>query len=72
MYILGIHDGHGAGVALLKNGKIICEINEEQLLNLRYYIGFPHKSIEFVLHKAKIKICDIVYVVLPRIGVPRF
>jgi carbamoyltransferase len=71
MYILGIHDGHGAGVALLRNGKIICQIREDQIINVKYFIGFPHKSIDFVLKRAKIKPSEINYVVLPRIwGTP--
>ena len=31
MIILGIHDGHNASAALLKDGKLICSIAEERL-----------------------------------------
>ena len=37
--ILGIHDGHNAGVALIKDGEVIAAINEERLNNIKNYSG---------------------------------
>ena len=55
MYILGIHDGHHSGASLFFKNKIICAISEERLSRKKNEYGFPKKSIEFCLNKARIK-----------------
>ena len=42
--IVGIHDGHDAGVALI-DGEKIYAINEERLVRIKHYRGFPEKSL---------------------------
>ncbi len=44
--VLGIHDGHNAGAALLKNGSVLAAINEERLNNIKNYSGPPLESIK--------------------------
>ncbi len=45
MLTLGIHDGHTATAALLKDGKIIAAISEERINGIKEWGGFPKKSI---------------------------
>ena len=57
--ILGIHDGHNAGAALLKNGSIVAAIQEERLNNEKNYSGTPILSISEVFNIAKISPSDV-------------
>ncbi|MEM4270769.1 MAG: carbamoyltransferase C-terminal domain-containing protein [Candidatus Pacearchaeota archaeon] len=52
--VLGIHDGHNAGAALVKNGKVVAAISEERLNNIKNYFGPPLLSIKKVYEIAKI------------------
>jgi carbamoyltransferase len=52
--VLGIHDGHNAGAALIKNGAVIAAINEERLNNVKNYSGPPLESIRKVFQIAQI------------------
>lgn len=73
VYILGIHDGHCATASLLKDGEIVGSVSEERFLAIKNYIGFPYKSIEYLLKSEGIAGKDLAMVVLPlRWGVPVF
>ncbi|MDO8658523.1 MAG: carbamoyltransferase C-terminal domain-containing protein [Candidatus Levybacteria bacterium] len=73
MYILGIYEGHNSTAALLKDGKIIGCVSEERFSGKKNNIGFPHKSIKYLLEQEKIKGKDLDMVVTPGIwGVPVF
>lgn len=52
--VLGINDGHNAGAALIKNGKVISAIQEERLRNIKNYSGVPSRAIRKVYEIAKI------------------
>ncbi|MFH1438982.1 MAG: carbamoyltransferase C-terminal domain-containing protein [Candidatus Woesearchaeota archaeon] len=52
--VLGINDGHNAGAALVKNGKVIAAIQEERLRNIKNYSGVPSKAIKAVYRIANI------------------
>jgi carbamoyltransferase len=52
--VLGIHDGHNAGAALLKNGIVLAAINEERINNIKNYSGPPLASIKKVFQIAKV------------------
>jgi carbamoyltransferase len=52
--VLGIHDGHGAGAALLVDGKIVAALSEERIRNVKNYSGAPLGAIEEVYRIAKI------------------
>jgi len=57
--ILGIHDGHNAGVALIKDGEVLAAINEERLNNIKNYSGVPALAMKKVFEIAKINPSDV-------------
>ncbi len=57
--VLGIHDGHNAGAALVKNGQVMAAISEERLNNIKNYSGTPRQSIKEVFNIAKVNPEDI-------------
>lgn len=57
--ILGIHDGHNAGAALIKDGEVLAAINEERLTNIKNYSGAPVLAIKKVFDIAKVNPQDI-------------
>ncbi len=62
IYTLGIHDGHNAGAALLKNGHITAAISEERLTGVKNQAGVPVLSIQKVLDIAGVNPEDITLV----------
>lgn len=75
MIVLGIHDGHNAGAALLKDGKIIAAISEERLNNIKNYSGPPLLAIQMVYEIAKIRPQDTDHIAigcLVRVGGPAY
>lgn len=54
MIVLGIHDGHTAGAALLKDGAVVAAICEERLNNIKNFSGPPVLSIRKVYEIANI------------------
>lgn len=65
VYILGIHTGHNATAALLKNGEIIACVSEERFTGIKNYMGLPKKSIDWCLEYANIKTENLDFVSLP-------
>ncbi len=59
MIILGIHDGHNASASLIEGSKLICAIQEERLVNIKNYCGFPKQAISYILEKNNISINDV-------------
>jgi len=55
MKILGIHSGHDSSAAMLVDGKIIADVQEERFTRLKHSNNVPIKSIEYCLKKANIK-----------------
>lgn len=53
--ILGIHDGHNAGAALIQNGKVLAAISEERLNNIKNYSGVPELAIKKVFEISGVK-----------------
>ena len=37
--VLGVHDGHDAGAALIRDGKVLAALQEERLRNIKHYSG---------------------------------
>lgn len=56
--VLGINDGHNAGAALVKDGKVAAAMQEERLRNIKNYAGVPTKAIKAVYDIAKINPAD--------------
>ncbi len=57
--ILGIHDGHNAGAALVKNGSVVAAMQEERLDNVKNSSGTPIKAIKEIFDIAMIDPSDI-------------
>jgi carbamoyltransferase len=54
MIVLGINDGHDAGVCLLQDGKVVLVSNEERRRNVKNHAGIPDRSIEAVFKRTGI------------------
>ncbi|MGC8587328.1 MAG: carbamoyltransferase C-terminal domain-containing protein [Candidatus Micrarchaeia archaeon] len=52
MAILGIHDAHDAGAAVVSGGSVIGAVNEERFTKLKNDVGFPSNSIKYLLNLA--------------------
>lgn len=59
MITIGINDGHDAGVALLKDGRIIYASNEERFSRRKMHSGFPYRSLENALSETGVSINQI-------------
>jgi len=57
--VLGIHDGHNAGAALVKDGSVVAAVQEERLVNEKNYSGTPSKSIKMVFEVSNIHPSDV-------------
>src|SRR3989344_2182062 len=57
--VLGIHDGHNSGAALISDGKVLAAINEERLNNIKNYSGTPALAIKKVFEISKIKPSEV-------------
>lgn len=71
--VLGIHDGHNAGAALIKDGNVVAAISEERLTNIKNYSGPPILAIKKVYEIANInpKDTDIIAIgCFVRVGPP--
>lgn len=63
-YVLGIHDGHNASACLIRDGEILSCVSEERFTRVKNHIGWPVRSIQYVLEHAKITAQDLDLVVL--------
>ncbi len=52
--VLGIHDGHNAGAAIIQDGRILAALSEERLTNKKNHSGVPRRAIREVLRIANI------------------
>jgi carbamoyltransferase len=67
MYILGLNAYHGDSAAcILKDGEVICAIEEERIRRIKHWAGFPSEAIKFCLRNAGISINDVDYVTIGR------
>lgn len=57
--ILGIHSGHDAGAAIIKNGQIIADVSEERFNRIKHSADYPLQSIAYCLKTADVTIEDI-------------
>ncbi len=64
MYVLGIHDGHNASAALMKDGIIIAAVQEERPKGVKNALGMPWNAIDDVLSQAGIKPNEVDFVAL--------
>ena len=55
VFVLGIHDGHNSGAALIKNGAVLAALNEERINNVKNYSGPPLEAIKRVFQIAGVE-----------------
>jgi carbamoyltransferase len=56
MYIIGISAYyHDSSICLFKNEELIFAIEEEKFTGIKHDASFPHKSLEYIIDKYKIK-----------------
>ena len=68
LYILGIHIGHDSSASLIKDGKIVADVQEERFTRIKHYCGIPFKSLQYVLESQNITIEDIEAVAVPNVS----
>lgn len=67
MFILGINAFHGdSSACLLKNGVVVCAIEEERIRRIKHWAGFPSESIKFCLKDQNISINEVKYITISR------
>jgi carbamoyltransferase len=59
MIMLGVHEGHDAGAAVLRDGHILSAVNEERLARKKLYLGVPKLAVEECMRLAKVSTEDI-------------
>src|SRR3989338_1402061 len=60
MYILGLSAYyHDSSAILLKDGKVVCGIEEERFTRVKHDNRFPFKAVEFCLKESELTIDDI-------------
>jgi len=64
MNILGIHDGHTAAAALLRDGRIVAAVQEERFTRIKNWAGFPAQAVRWVLQSQGLGTADVDAVVL--------
>jgi len=57
--VLGIHDGHEASAALVKNGRVVAAIAEERLTNVKNQYGTPRNAIKKVFEISGIEPLEV-------------
>ncbi|MFX1282134.1 MAG: carbamoyltransferase C-terminal domain-containing protein [Promethearchaeota archaeon] len=57
--VLGVHDGHNAGVSLIKDGKVLVAVNEERYTNIKNYSGIPRNSIQNIFQISQVSSSEI-------------
>lgn len=46
MIVLGVHLGHDSCAALIVDGKIVVDVQEERFVRIKHYEGLPFKAVE--------------------------
>jgi carbamoyltransferase len=57
--ILGLHFGHDAGAAIVKDGKLVSSISSERINREKKSRKLPKKVVDYVLKEADLKASDI-------------
>ncbi|MEM3781814.1 MAG: carbamoyltransferase C-terminal domain-containing protein [Candidatus Micrarchaeaceae archaeon] len=53
MAILGIHDAHDAGAAIVSHGSVVSAVNEERFTKRKNDVGFPANAIRYMLKQVE-------------------
>jgi len=57
--VLGVHAGHDAGAAVVRDGRLVACVNEERLNRKKLFWGWPQRSIPEVLRLAGVAPADV-------------
>ncbi len=57
--VLGVHAGHDAGAAVVRDGKLVACVNEERLNRKKLFWGWPKRSVSEVLSLAGVAPGDV-------------
>ena len=63
-YVIGVHDGHNASAAIIKDGVLQFAVQEERLVGKKNFYGFPARSIEACLDFAKVSPSEVAQLAL--------
>jgi len=67
MYILGVNTYHGdSSACLVKDGRLLCAIEEERLRRIKHWAGLPSESIKWCMNYAGISAKNLDYITLSR------
>ena len=71
MVILGIHIGHDSCAALIKEGEILADVQEERFSRVKHSSNVPIRSIQYCLDYARIKnINEVNYIAFSQNSIP--
>lgn len=63
--VLGLWDGHDAGVAIAHDGRLVCALSEERISRRKRASGFPYRSLEAALRWCGLDLRDVDVVAVP-------
>ena len=70
MNIIGIHDGHTASAALLREGRLVAAVQEERFTRIKNWAGFPAQSVHWLLQSEGLTVEDVDAIVLNGLQMP--
>jgi carbamoyltransferase len=70
MNVIGIHDGHTAAAALLRDGRVVAAVQEERFTRIKNWAGFPAQSVRYVLQAEGLTAADVDAVVFNGLQMP--
>ncbi|MHB8640565.1 MAG: carbamoyltransferase family protein [Candidatus Acidiferrales bacterium] len=67
MIILGINAYHAnASATIIVDGRLVAAVEEERLNRVKYAAGLPVQAIQYCLHAAGVKLCEVDHIGVPR------
>ena len=63
--VIGLWDGHDAGVAIAHEGTLLCALSEERISRRKRAAGFPYRSLEAALSYCGLDLRDVDFVAVP-------
>ncbi|MDH3592103.1 MAG: carbamoyltransferase [Planctomycetota bacterium] len=57
--VLGVHAGHDAGAAVVRDGELVAAVNEERLARKKLFWGWPARAVPEVLRLAGVSPRDV-------------
>ncbi|NPV85524.1 MAG: hypothetical protein HPY45_05895 [Anaerolineae bacterium] len=68
MIILGITDNHTSSACLLKDGHILGMVSEERFNRIKGWMGFPERSVRWLLESNGLSGAEVDFVAINRLG----